>query len=209
MTVTKSQIYLLNVASGKSVEAILYDAIQPNHTHDADTKWKEHFDAVSQSKGVSAKQLKMVEESSHWNWSAKFQATAGQLIYQSFAIECDRVTQGLMITNSDGKACKIEAQKNKPLVYVEYLEVAPWNRPSLGTQRYKWVGKTMIAAAIQTSIDLDFKGRIGLHSLPQADQFYINICGMTDLGQDAAYKGQLRYLEMTSEQAYNFLRRKP
>jgi hypothetical protein len=45
-------------------------------------------------------------------------------------------------------------------------------------------------------------GRLGL-SLPQADAFYRKI-GMTDLGQDSAYQN-LRYFEMTAEQARAFL----
>jgi len=57
-------------------------------------------------------------------------------------------------------------------------------------------------AARADSEDEGFKGRLGLHSLPQADNFYRKI-GMTDLGQDASYQN-LRYFEMTSEQARAF-----
>ena len=59
-------------------------------------------------------------------------------------------------------------------------------------------------AAIELSKELGFKGRIGLHSLPQANGFYANICGMTDLGADAKYN-DLRYFEMMSEQADAFI----
>jgi hypothetical protein len=48
-----------------------------------------------------------------------------------------------------------------------------------------------------------FKGRIGLHSLPQADEFY-RLRGMTDLGTDQTNQN-LRYFEMTAEQARAFL----
>jgi hypothetical protein len=50
----------------------------------------------------------------------------------------------------------------------------------------------------------EFKGRIGLHSLPQANAFYANTCGMTDLGFDQDYEG-LRYFEMTPGQAEAFI----
>ena len=46
--------------------------------------------------------------------------------------------------------------------------------------------------------------RIGLHSLPQANGFYANTCGMTDLGADLDHRG-LRYFEMTPEQAQAFI----
>ncbi len=44
----------------------------------------------------------------------------------------------------------------------------------------------------------------GLHSLPQANGFYANTCGMTDLGPDPGYDN-LRYFEMTPEQAQVFI----
>lgn len=46
--------------------------------------------------------------------------------------------------------------------------------------------------------------RIGLHSLPQANSFYANACGMTDLGQDATYEN-LRYFELDSDSARRFI----
>ena len=87
--------------------------------------------------------------------------------------------------------------------YVEYLEVAPWNRAELGAKpRLRGVGTVLLTAAVALSNGEGFKGRIGLHSLPQADAFYRKI-GMTDLGPDAAYQN-LRYFEMTVEQARAF-----
>ncbi len=63
--------------------------------------------------------------------------------------------------------------------------------------RLRGVGSALITAAVALSDDEGFKGRLGLHSLPQADAFYRKI-GMTDLGQDTAYQN-LRYFEMTAE----------
>lgn len=89
-------------------------------------------------------------------------------------------------------------------MYLDYLEVAPWNRPEFGAApRLRGVGSALITAAVALSDEEGFKGRLGLHSLPQADAFYRKI-GMTDLGQDPAYQN-LRYFEMTVEQARAFL----
>ena len=129
---------------------------------------------------------------------------SNQLSYQFFAIECSGTTQGLMIVNTM-KRCRIQSQANKHLVYVEYLESAPWNREA--TPVYKGIGTVMMAAAIQLSIDECNQGRVGLHSLPQADSFYKDRCGMTDLGPDASYPNYpLRYFEMTEAQATSFLK---
>ena len=80
---------------------------------------------------------------------------------------------------------------------MEFVENAPWNRPELfDPPRYRGVGSILIRAAVALSEDLEFHGRIGLHSLPQSNGFYANTCGMTDLGVAPDYEG-LRYLEMT------------
>jgi len=62
-----------------------------------------------------------------------------------------------------------------------------------------------VGGSIHLSIEEEFQGRIGLHSLPQADEWYRNSCGMTDLGRDHAIQ-DLRYFEMTPEQASEFLK---
>jgi hypothetical protein len=67
------------------------------------------------------------------------------------------------------------------------------------------VGSLLVRAAIELSREEGFKGRIGLHSLPQSNAWYANMCGMTDLGADPGYSHQLRYFEMTPEQAEAFL----
>ena len=43
------------------------------------------------------------------------------------------------------------------------------------------------------------------HRLPQANEFYRQRCGMTDLGSDAT-KQHLHYFEMTPEQASEYMR---
>lgn len=101
------------------------------------------------------------------------------------------------------RSARSAGDAGKPLVYLEYLEVAPWNWPEFGTPTFKGIGSALITAALERSLDEGFKGRMGLHSLPQADDFYRRL-GMTDLGPDANYQG-LRYFEMTAEQARAFL----
>ena len=92
----------------------------------------------------------------------------------------------------------------KPLVYVDYLEVAPWNQSFAGTsKKYRGAGPILLTAAVELSFDEGFKGRVGLHSLPQAESFYEKE-GMIDLGPDAQVQN-LRYYEMTSDVAQTLL----
>ena len=88
---------------------------------------------------------------------------------------------------------------------MEYVENAPWNRADLfGSPRYRGVGSILMRAAVELSEESGFRGRVGLHSLPQANDFYANTCGMKDLGADPDCQN-LRYFEMTPEQAREFI----
>jgi GNAT superfamily N-acetyltransferase len=120
--------------------------------------------------------------------------------YHSFAIVCENDLQGLMLA-SDFRSARLQAQFGKPIVYVEFVATAPWNRPEVQKPpRYRGVGTVMVAAAVELSWDLGYRGRIGLHSLPAAERFYRESCGMTELGKDAAHQN-LMYYEMTDNQA--------
>ena len=112
-----------------------------------------------------------------------------------------------MFADLVSKRCRLPEQKGRHLVYVDFVENAPWNRPELrNPPLYRGVGTILIRAAIELSKSEEFKGRIGLHSLPQANAFYANTIGMTDLGQDRDYQG-LRYFEMTAEHAEAFIKK--
>ncbi len=77
------------------------------------------------------------------------------------------------------------------------VSTAPRNSPSLvEIPRFGLVGRVLIATAVQISMEEGFRGRIGRHALPQAETFYAQKCGMTDMGNDER-KEDLRYFEMT------------
>lgn len=202
MTVEVSKVYLLDGGTGEAVEAELRDAIEQAQIDDWAKHWIPAILAVIQD--LVARQVPRPDwpQSLHWNWSKKIARVQGLLAFPGFSVVARGVTQGLAQFDLT-KACREPGQKGKPLVYVEYLEVAPWNRAELGAKpRLRGVGTVLLTAAVALSIDEGFKGRIGLHSLPQADAFYRKI-GMTDLGPDPAYQN-LRYFEMTVEQARAF-----
>lgn len=99
---------------------------------------------------------------------------------------------------------KAKEQEGKTILYIQYIETAPWNLPVFVEQpMYSLVGTNFIDVAIRVSLDEECGGRIALHSLPQSDGFYTK-CGMIDLGQDSGFDN-LRYFEMTKEQAASFI----
>lgn len=150
-----------------------------------------------------------------WDWRRKA-SHVGDPLHMLLGIECKGVMQGMIEIIRDGHIAKLQEQRGKPLIYVSYLEVAPWNLPRLtppdqysGVQ-YSGIGSALIAAAIEFSRDEGCQGRIGLHSLPGVEAggpewFYSTVCGMRAMEEERNYEGLL-YFEHTAESATRFYR---
>jgi hypothetical protein len=201
MSLSQTQIFLVDGRTNELCEAVLCEGIQDKHLNDFENTWRPWLDKAFVQNPMLPRQ-----ESRHWDWRKKVGYIKGLLAYPTFAIECIGQTQGLMIVDTTTHQCRLIGQSKKPLVYVEYIETAPWNRSSLtNPPKFRGVGSIMISVAIQLSKNEGYDGRIGLHSLPQSEIWYSQKCKMVDLGKDAQ-KLNLRYFEMTSEHSNLFLK---
>ena len=202
--VTTFPVFLTDKRSGNPVAAELIDVISEADLRAVEAEWKPVTNARIRelmSRGIRPADW---PEGWHWKWRDKVQQITGLLAFQTFALRCEGKLQGLMQLKTAGAICRVPEQAGKDLVYIDYVETAPWNRRAIvDSPRLGGVGTIMIRAAIEVSRDQEFRGRIGLHSLPSAERFYAEACGMTDLGLDGTYEG-LRYFEMTSVQADAF-----
>ncbi len=155
--------------------------------HEAKRPWPEHW---------------------HWDWSKKANML-DLLAYRCMGIEQDGRMQGLMMLSTLAVKGRLPVQAGKAVLYIEFLESAPWNLRSLtSTPQFLGVGVRLLEAAVEVSEEEGFGGRIGLHSLPQSDDFYRKY--MTDLGPDPNHAEGLRYFEMSVDQVRYFLEgRKP
>jgi hypothetical protein len=100
---------------------------------------------------------------------------------------CENEWQGVMLTKTAPHFARLPEDKGKPLVYVDYLETAPWNWhvESIGWEcRYKATGSILLRQAVIQSLDEGFHGRLGLHALPQAEGYYRDVVGMFAGGRD-------------------------
>jgi hypothetical protein len=197
---------LLNRLSGAYEPASIVQDIDQANLDDYENLWQPEFQKrlseISSAAEVEAANI----QDAHWKWSAKAQQRSGALEYESFAVECGGVTQGLMYVKTIAFA-RTPGNKGLDLVYVDLLATAPWNRHGFtATPKYKGVGLVLLVTAISFSVSLGFSGRIGLHSLPQSRSWYATVCGMTDLGPDSNVPpGVLHYFEMTEIQAQAFV----
>ena len=138
-----------------------------------------------------------------WDWGAKSQKLQF-LAYRCFGIECAGKMQGLLMVMVAGKVARLAPDLGKELVYIDYLESAPWNVvPIVDVPEYAGIGMVLMRTAVELSHEEGFHGRIGLHALPQAEEFYRDKCGMQSCGEDPSYEN-LPYYEMTREIAARF-----
>jgi hypothetical protein len=105
-----------------------------------------------------------VMEHAHWDWRNKSDSVAAGR-RRLIAIECDGAQQGIMAVLTAPRPARLA---DAHLLYVDYLESAPWNLKSLcSTPRFLGVGTVLMAEAIRLSLEWGLKGRVGLHSLPR------------------------------------------
>jgi hypothetical protein len=200
MSSTPVQIY--RRADKTLVEAVLHTELAASALKEAEKQWGE-------IRRKTARKLKRagredeIPEHCHWDWGEKSKNLAF-LTYRCCGIEYDGKYQGLLMLLLTGKHARLPPDVGKDLVYIDYIESAPWNYAKLvKTPLYGGIGPVLVRAAVAVSYEEELKGRIGLHALPQSEKFYRDDCQMVCCGPDASYYN-LPYYEMTSEIATRF-----
>lgn len=201
---TRQKVVLRHVESDTYLDAELIERVDPAFAKRAEDAWQTYL-ASAKAEAMSGNRDFPNLEHDHWRWQDKVNLTHHLLPYPTLGIECDGQVQGLMLLETDGHFAREQAQAGSPLVYVNLLATAPWNLPEVvDPPRYRGVGTILLTVAASLSVDLGFKGRIGLHSLPKSERWYDRV-GLTCLGPDPN-KQNLKYYEMTPDQAQDLIR---
>ena len=136
----------------------------------------------------------------HWSWRNKCSIAPGTNRRVFSLLNVGDVEAAMVLLFGKNSRDPVE---RLPIVYVDFVAVAPWNRKKFqDPRRFRNLGTVMLGAAVQLSQTLGFGGRCGLHSLTQSEGFYRRI-GMRDFGPDSAYSS-LRYFEFDATGAANF-----
>lgn len=174
------EVPLIRVRDAASVIGSLV-TLTTKHLDDFRTFWKEQLKTSA-------------DEDRYWDWDQKqrIYLAGGIDTYEGYAIECEGLTQGMMILQLRGYRSQIEP--NRRLVYIHSLATAPWNRLSNPDPNgFRAVGSALLRFARFRSEALGYGGLVGLHSLPAAEMFYRKM-GMIDGGADAE-KDNMTYFE--------------
>lgn len=189
-----SLIQTIELSLGSSGELISADLVNlsDKHVEDYEQHWQPRLKEFSQ-------------EDQDLSWRFKEQLANRQANYESYAVEYNGMTQGMMLLETQYHWSMFTPGQR--LVYVETVVSAPWNRIYIQRPPHiKGVGRGLIEFARQRSQVLGYNGRIGLHSLPGAVQFYERLGMMrleldpeeiVDADEDVPY---FEYMGQTQEQ---------
>jgi hypothetical protein len=181
------------------VQATVVRDAPPSRLEDIERYWRPAREQAARALAQTGAGV----EHSHWDWENKVR-TAGSGHHRIVTVECGGKVQGAMAALGEPRPSAI-LPEGGPVIYVDYLETAPWNLKWLPTRpQFLGVGTLLIAEAVLMSLEAGWGGRIGLHSLPGAERFYQTACQMTMIGRDPDYH-DLVYFEFTQAQSSAWL----
>lgn len=137
-----------------------------------------------------------------WKWINKTYHTKTDNCNEWFYLEIDSKVEAACLIYYPKDSCLNPSER---IFYVEYLAVAPWNRYTpLEEQRNKGLGSLLLLQAINClAIKYNTSGRFSLHSLMQAEGYYINRLKMQHVAtQD---KPSLKYFELPEHEVSNII----
>ena len=183
------------------IEAELVEGIPLDQIAQANARWiavKQKYRNLCKMNNTS------YPEHSHWDWDNKAaKSKLFEAIQTRFAIVYQGEIQGLMLVEQATHLARLAPDKGDLILYIKYLETAPHNMEVyVSPRRFSGIGIVFLSSAIDYSIEAGSDGRVGLHALPQAEQFY-DFCGMTRFEKDPTHE-YLHYYEWTSRQAKAF-----
>ena len=145
-------------------------------------------------------------ENEHWDWSSKADWLSFAA-YRSLGIECEGKMQGLMLVIIDGYVARTGPDAGQPLVYVDYVQTAPWNNQDLVDHpRFGGIGSQLLHGAVKLSVELGYGGRVGLHSLQRSERFYRRRgFSPVEVERYDRHARGLWYFELTVQSALDFL----
>ena len=207
----KEPVEIIEGATGQFVEAELFDEITVEHFLETKKLWRPLVLRAAEKLRAQGRHG-MLPDYTNWDWTKK-EPYLHMLATKFFGINCRKALQGIVVVQTENIAgdcqCRLSVQRGKSLLYVDYLQVAPWNikvlmEPIGEKVEFRAVGSRLMEAVIRFSLEEGFKGRIGLHSLPSSEAFYKDECGMTPVVRDPR-KQNLLWFEFTPDQAQAYL----
>lgn len=183
--------------------SVIHAAIIRGFSRDRLAEVEQSWGPARDALAVTAQTAGTDLENRCWNWRNKVQAYPPG--WHCFvAVEYDGQVQGLMAVKTQLRSSRLNSERWA--LYVDFVEAAPWNLrlPAIQEPRFGGVGTLLIGEAVRMSFGRAANGRVGLHALPKAEDFYDARCKMTRIGPDPDYHN-LVYFEYPDNVAAEWL----
>ena len=200
-------IQIIRASDGELVDAKLYEGLRAVDLTLIERQWGTWRQDIARRLADCGIDHQQWPQSLHWDWFAKSRQLQ-LLAVEVFAIDFEKEWQGVTLVDSVTHRCQLDSQRDKNLLYVDYIETAPWNWsvPHIGVvRRFKGLGNILMRRVIQRSFELGFKGRVGLNALPQANDFYGARLGMSCI--KATKIDDLDYFELSEVSALELIKK--
>ena len=182
---------LKRVVDGKRVEAAFQWNLLPQDLKRSEGQWQESRQTLRRSLTNLAEPGNARPESLDWDWSTipttVEQDNPAETMFCGLFVEdeCEGLIAMTIGTNHGFSQLELKDENRHKLVFVEFLETAPWNWKGYANAplpRYRGVGPQLLRLAIEWSVLKSFEGRVALESLVQAEEFYEETCRMNRIG---------------------------
>jgi hypothetical protein len=167
--------YIIDAATNDPVEVELHDDLTVDILLDVEGQWtpyREHLRAMLTTLAVPRQDW---PESLHWDWGRKGLGLAFTAPddFRVMALCRQSIWEAAVVTLCKNHVALLPPDVGDSLVYVDYLEIAPWNWTvgQLQARKFKSAGAALLRAAVEQSYAKGWNGRVGLHALPQATGF--------------------------------------
>jgi len=169
----KETVQIIDIQSGKGVDAEIFDEVTLVHFIETQAEWRPVVLAAAHALAQQPNRGTLIPRHFHWDWTRK-EAELKLLAVRFYGLAHEDKLQGIMKVETVAHSCRLPEQQGKPLVYIDYIESAPWNIKKMMTalgqpQRFRAVGTRLFEAAVLQSQEEGFRGRLGLHSLPGSE----------------------------------------
>ncbi|MEH6478360.1 MAG: hypothetical protein V7727_21895, partial [Sneathiella sp.] len=132
-----SPIWIFDRTKSELVEAELWHGIVDKNLADWEAEWIPDLQRRLKLLNQRNVARRNWPQSRHWDWRDKLREIERRLSNLSFAIVADGMTQALMTIDLTKRA-RLPEHKGQHLVYVDFLEAAPWNRNDLDDEPAKF-----------------------------------------------------------------------
>jgi len=156
-------IELLRSDKGGIAVAKLVGGLAPSHLELVERAWSGATVEMMMNLALAGIAGDRWPQSLHWDWSGRGPALR-LLQATGIGLTCDDEWQGVMLTLTAEHITRLGSDAGKPIVYIEFLETAPWNWriADIGqSPRFRGVGSLLFREAVRQSMREGFKGRVG------------------------------------------------